>query len=68
MCRLVLDRHLSVRSLQEPSRAPRRVPVVGVRGALLGDVGRLGAAAGRRDAAAGPRHHEAEERGSGGGR
>ena len=68
MCKPLLNIYLSVRALQEPSRAPRRVPVVGVRGALLGDVGRLGAAAGRGDAAAGPRHHEEEERGSGGGR
>ena len=54
--------------LQEPARAPRRLPVVGVRGALLGDVGRLRTAAGRGDAAVDPRHDEEEDGGGGGGR
>ena len=59
--------YFSTLNLQEPSRPPGDLPFVGVRGALLGDVGRLRTAVGRRDVAADPRHDEEEDGGGQGG-
>ena len=57
--------YFSILNLQEPPRPPRDIPFVGVRGALLCDVGRLRIAAGRRHAAAYPGHDEEEDGGGG---